>query len=156
MSSVFVVERILWVNPSASQIVTIELTEQRVLLRLRRYDEIVSALDIGAARVAAVHLSAGRLRAEREIPESRRRRRDEAWELIAPVVADGDPEVMSSRERRGKLVVEIAARSGRINRVSTVFCSGIGKAAGAKTLCPTPRKRNCFIRCAASLPDRPA
>jgi hypothetical protein len=113
VSSPSVVERILWVDPSASQIVTIELTEQRVLPKLRRCDEIVSALDTGAARVATVDPFAGRLRPEQEIPESHRRRRDEAWELIAPLVADGAPEFMLSRERRGKRVAEIATRSGR-------------------------------------------
>jgi len=95
------------------QIATIELTERRVLPRLRPYDEIVSALDTGAARVATVDPSAGRLRPEQEIPEPHRRRRDEAWELIAPLVADGAPEVMLSRKRRGKMIAEIAAQSGR-------------------------------------------
>lgn len=113
VSSVSAVERILWIDPSASQIATIELTEQRVLPRLRRHNDVVSALDTGAARVATVDPSAGRLRPEQEIPESHRRRRDEAWELIAPLVADRDPEVMLSRKQRGKLVAEIAARSGR-------------------------------------------
>ncbi|MCI0524553.1 MAG: hypothetical protein L0Y75_04745, partial [Acidobacteria bacterium] len=113
VSSVSIVERILWIDAAASQIVTIELTERRVLPRLRPHDEIVSALDTGAARVATVDPSVGRMRPEQEIPEPHRRRRDEAWELIAPLVADGDPEVMLSRERRGKLIAEIAARSGR-------------------------------------------
>ncbi|MGH9841727.1 MAG: hypothetical protein ACREEM_23485 [Blastocatellia bacterium] len=112
-SSASILERVLWIDAAASQVVTIELTDRRVLPRLRRYDEIVSALDTGAARVAAVDPSARRLRPEQEIPEPHRRRRDEAWELIAPLVADGDPEVMLSGERRGKLVAEIAARSGR-------------------------------------------
>lgn len=113
VSSVSIVERILWIDAAASQIVTIELTEQRVLPRLRQYDEIVSALDNGAARVATVDPSVGRLRPEQEIPETHRRRRDEAWELIAPLVADGNSEVMLSRKRRGKMIAEIAARSGR-------------------------------------------
>jgi putative transposase len=113
VSAVSAVERILWIDPSASQIATIELTEQRALPRLHRYDEVVSALDTGAARVATVDPSAGRLLPEQEIPESHRRRRDEAWELIAPLVADRDPEIMLSRKRRGKLVAEIAVRSGR-------------------------------------------
>jgi hypothetical protein len=113
VSSISAVERILWINAAASQIATIELTERRVLPRLRPYDEILSALDTGAARLAAVAPSAERLRPEQEIPESHRRRRDEAWELIAPLVANGAPEVMLSRKRRGKMIAEIAARSGR-------------------------------------------
>lgn len=107
------IERILWVDPSVFQVVTIELTERRVLPKLREYREIVSALETGAARLVKEDPLAGRLRQEEEISKSHRRYRDEAWELIGPLVADDDPEIMLSRERRGKMVSEIATRSGR-------------------------------------------
>jgi hypothetical protein len=106
-------ERIIWIDATARQVVTIELTDRRVLPRLRHYDDIVLALETGAARSAISAHSDCRMLTEQEIPETHRRRRDQAWELIAPLVADGDPQIMLSREQRGKLVSEIAARSGR-------------------------------------------
>jgi hypothetical protein len=112
-SSVSTLERVLWIDAAASRVVTIELTERRVLPRLRQYADIISALETSVARVAASDPSAGRLRPEQEIPERHRRRRDEAWELIAPLVADSGLEIMLSPERRGKLIAEIAAHSGR-------------------------------------------
>src|SRR5262249_30607782 len=60
-------ERILWIDAAASQVVTIGLTDQRVLPRLRQYEEIVLALETGVARAAIVDPSAGRLRTEQEI-----------------------------------------------------------------------------------------
>jgi putative transposase len=70
-------------------------------------------LEAGGARLVKVDPLAGRLQPEHEISESHRRYRDKAWKLIEPLIADGDPEVMLSRERRGKMVGEISARSGR-------------------------------------------
>ena len=88
-SSIPRIERVIWIDVAASQVVTIELTDRRVLPLLRQCDEITLALETGVARVAAVDPAAGRTRREQEIPEPHRRRRDEAWELIAPLVATG-------------------------------------------------------------------
>src|SRR5688572_5658237 len=84
-SSASRLERILWIDATASQVVTIELTERRILPRLCQHDEIISAIETGVARVSEVDPSSGRLRTEHDIPELHRRRRDEAWELIAPL-----------------------------------------------------------------------
>jgi hypothetical protein len=147
-------ERILWVDATASQVVTIELTGRRVLPQLRRYNEITLALEIGAARLAAVDPLAGRLRPEQEIPEQHRSRRDEAWDLIAPLVADGSPEVMLSGKRRGKLVAEIAERSGRSKSQIYSFLERYWKGGGSKNAL-LPNFDRCGGRGKRRLADSP-
>lgn len=131
-SSASRLERILWIDATASQVVTIELAERRTLPRLSQHDEIISAIETGVARVSEVDPSSGRLRAEHDIPEPHRRRRDEAWELIAPLVADGNPEIMLSRKHRGRLVAEIATRSGRSKSEIYGFLQRYWKGGGSK------------------------
>jgi hypothetical protein len=59
------IERIIWIDVVTGQVVTIELTDRRVLPLLRQCDEIILALETGVARVAAVDPAAGQLRPER-------------------------------------------------------------------------------------------
>jgi putative transposase len=106
------VERLLWLNAEATQAVTIELTERRVLPLRRPAQELVQALASGAARLAAPDPAAELWRTEAEISEPQRRRRAAAWEWIEPLLAEGGEEILWARERRGKLVADYAARSG--------------------------------------------
>lgn len=153
-SSAVRIERILWIDAAATELVMIELTAQRALPRLRRYDDIVSALESGAARVAAVDPLVERLRTEEEIPAAHRRRRDEAWELIAPLVAGGDPEIMLSGKRRGKLVAEVVARSGRSKSEIYGFLQRYWKGGGNKNAL-LPHFDRCGGRGQRRLADAP-
>ncbi len=153
-SSTSWLERILWIDATATQVVIIELTGLRVLPQLRQYDEIISAIDTGAAYVAADDPSAGQPRPEQEIPEPHRRRRDQAWELIAPLVANGGPEILLSREHRGKLVAEIATRSGRSKSEIYGFLQRYWKGGGSKNAL-LPNYDRCGGRGKRRLADSP-
>jgi hypothetical protein len=148
------IERIIWIDVAVGQVVTIELTDRRVLPLLRQCDEIISALETGAARVAVIDPSAGRLRTEQEIPERSRRRRDEAWELIAPLVADGAIEIMLSRKMRGKRIAEIAQQSGRSKSVIYGFLERYWKGGGNKNAL-LPNFDRCGGRGKRRLADSP-
>jgi len=148
------IERIIWIDVAAGKVVTIELTDRRVLPQLRQCDEITSALETGVACRAAIDPSAGRLRTEQEIPERNRHRRDEAWELIAPLLADGVPEIMLSREMRGKRIATLAQQSGRSKSVIYGFLERYWKGGGNRNAL-LPNYDRCGGRGKRRLADSP-
>jgi hypothetical protein len=126
------VERVLWIDPSATDCITIEITEERVLPKLRRCEDIISAISVKEARIlesdpyAALHL------AEQDISEKQRQRRDTAFELIAPLVTDENYEYMIYRSKRGPLVTEIAKRNERAKSEIYDFLRWYWQAGGIK------------------------
>lgn len=113
------IERILWIDSSASDCITIEVTGERVLPKLRRCRELLSALSSSDAQVLDSDPYAANSPPEDLIPEDHRKHRDKAYALIEPLVAEGAHEIMICAPKRGRLVTEIAKREGRAK--STVY-----------------------------------
>lgn len=117
-----IVERVLFIDPSGTDVVTIDLNDKKALPVFRKYEELRNAIIADRARIL---FKAGRY-ATPSPPENSdspkfaeyMKRRDEAWELIAPLVEIQDRKIFNRRER-GRLVAEIVKRTGR--RKETVY-----------------------------------
>jgi hypothetical protein len=125
-------ERVLWVDPSATDCITIEITEKRVLPKLRRCEEIVFAIASNSAYVLDSDPYAALHRQEQDIPDLHRQRRDEAFELIESLVADGNYEYMIYPTKRGPIVTAIAERNGRAKSEIYDFLRWYWQAGGMK------------------------
>lgn len=126
------VERIIWIDQSATDCITIEITQERVLPKLRTCEDIIAAISANEAHVLESDPYAELLLPEQDIPEKHRQRRDAAFGLIAPLVTGGSYEHMLLRSKRGPLVAEIAERSGRAKSEIYDFLRWYWQAGGVK------------------------
>lgn len=109
------VERILCVDAAQGVVATIEVFDKSALPVLRGYEEIRSALATQVARTLEADPYASLLRAESEIPEKHRERRDRAWRLIEGIVSEGIRAF--DKSVRGRLVARAAVNSGSAKKV---------------------------------------
>lgn len=109
------VERILCIDAAEGLVATIEVFDKRALPVLRGYDEVANALATQAARILEADPYASLLRAESEIPEKHRVRRDRAWQLIEGIVSGGS--CAFDKRTRGQLVARVASNSGTAKKV---------------------------------------
>jgi len=110
------IDRILWIDPAFTQVVTIHITDDGALPVWRRCADIQAALAAQRARVLEIDPYAPLLRPETALSESERKRRDEAWSFIASLVDDARSEILDPG-KRGQLVAAIAKRTGRAKRL---------------------------------------
>jgi hypothetical protein len=84
------VERLLWSNAPGTLVVTIDinLKNLKALPRLRTRDEIEVAYASGVIRILEADPFVKLQRPENTISDSQRKRRDEAWKIIEPLVND--------------------------------------------------------------------
>lgn len=130
--SIPILERILWIDSEASQIVTIELTDRCVLPKLKQYDQIILAIENGSAYIMTYEPPTSCMLLEDKIPEEHRRYRDQIWELIKPIVVENDPNILVSRKRRGRMIAEISQHSGRSKSDIYKFLNRYWKSGGYK------------------------
>lgn len=103
------IERLLWIDPDGTDLVTIELGNSRALPIRRFSSEIEVALTSNSARILGVDPYSNLLRPESDIPKNHRQYRDEAWAVIDPLVSD---ERIFIRSERSALVMSASARTG--------------------------------------------
>lgn len=103
--------RVLWIDAQGIDVVTIELNQPNALPVWQKCSELETALATGKARVLEVDPFAASCRKEDTIAENHRRRRDEAWEVIAPIVESRE-QVFNPSER-GVLIKKAIERTGR-------------------------------------------
>src|ERR1044071_8330534 len=105
-------ERILAVDSSRSQIVTIQVVQERVLPLLRSYKEIVEELASDLSRIIETDQFAHLLVSEDRLSETQKRMRDERWQIISQLPCD-DIEFLVYPWKRGPLIRELSERIGK-------------------------------------------
>jgi putative transposase len=117
------VERILFIDPTGTDVVTIVVNDKNALPVFKKLEVLRQAIIADRARI----IFKASCWAEPSLPEEDHpkyceyiKRRDEAWALIAPLVEIQDHKIFNRRER-GRLVSELAKRTGR--RKSAIYDS---------------------------------
>jgi putative transposase len=105
------IERVLWLNQENLDVVTIELNNSTALPVWQKCLELETALTSGAINILDVDPYTSLLRKEDEIDEKHKTYRDQAWEVIAPLVETG--EQIFLRSYRGPLIADAAKQTGR-------------------------------------------
>jgi len=103
------IERILWIDPSRTDVATIEINDPKALPKWQKCKDLENVIGNQEARFLEVDPYAELLRPENTIPEHYRQHRDDAWDVIESIVKSEnvfDPRV------RGPLVEEAVKRSG--------------------------------------------
>ena len=93
------IDRLLWIDPSYTDVVTIELLNPKALPVFQKCKELEDALAALQARILEIDPYASLLQPEDIIPEKHRERRDRAWNVIAELVEDKDGRIFFSRGR---------------------------------------------------------
>ncbi len=105
------VERVLWIDSSGTDVATIDIINPNALPVFRKYVEIEAAIASGDLQVLEVDPYATLLRAENDIQEKHRQKRDTAWEVIAPLIEDPTGQIFYSHGR-GALLNAHEAKTG--------------------------------------------
>jgi hypothetical protein len=109
------IERLLWLDPSGTDAVTIEINNRKALPKWQKIKDLEAAIAAKELRILEVDPYAALLRPESTIPENHRQRRDRAWEIIAPIVESQEGESFIE-SYRGSLVAEATKRTGSIKK----------------------------------------
>ena len=110
------VDRILWCDPAQIHLVTIDAFAKDALPLLRPYEDVARALERGDLRVPETDPFAVLRRAEADIAEKHRQRRDAAWELIRELVEPGDVDFLINPTVRGRRIAVVMAANRRTKR----------------------------------------
>jgi hypothetical protein len=110
------IERVLWIAPTAREVVTIDIADDHALPKWHNYADIEAALVTKRAHVLELDPYAKFLCPEETISEDDRKRRDEAWSFIAPLAQKPRGEIFVPG-KRGPLVAAVAKRTGRAKRL---------------------------------------
>lgn len=110
------VERILFIDPSSTDVVTINVNDKNAFPDVRKYDDLREAIIADRAHI----LHKAERYATPSLPEKTDdpkyadyiSRRDEAWELIAPLIEIQDHKIFNRRER-GRSIAELSKQTGR-------------------------------------------
>lgn len=93
------IERLLWIDPSYTDVAKIELLNPKALPVWQKCNELEEAIATQQAHVLEIDPYASLLKPEDTIPEKHRERRDRAWEIIAPLVENKDANIFFSHGR---------------------------------------------------------
>lgn len=108
--NLFTVIRLLWIDPSGIDVVTIDLNNSKAFPVLRRVEEIEAALAEQKASILDTDPYAYLYRPEDLIPETHRNFRDNAWNKIALIIESGYKAFFPSE--RGLLVKQAIELTG--------------------------------------------
>lgn len=109
------VERILFIDSSGTDVVTIDVKSKNALPEFRKYDELKQAVIADRAHIllkAGLYAAPAPPDGDPEKYGQYIKRRDEGWELIAPLVEIQDYKIFNRRER-GRLIAKLVRRTGR-------------------------------------------
>jgi putative transposase len=105
-------ERVLAVDNSCSQVVTIRIVKERVLPLLWPYQDIIDEIKSGHSRIIQDEPFAHLLIPEDGLSEAKRRMRDERWQIISQLPCQ-DIEFMVYPWKRGPAIKDLADRTGK-------------------------------------------
>jgi putative transposase len=117
-------ERVLWIDPSASLVILIDIFDEAAFPIPRTVEEIKRALEVKEARVQKNDPYAKFFRPEHKIKEKHKKKRDQIWEAIKPLLEEADPEYMLYEWKRGPRIRSFCEKmrvleNGRICRSRT-------------------------------------
>ena len=104
------IERILWIDQSGTDVVTIEIPDKTSLPTWQKSQELETEIASFKARILEVDPYATLLRPENTISQKCREFRERAWEVIAPLV---ETELIFDPNSRGSLIKATVERTGR-------------------------------------------
>lgn len=104
------IERILWIDQSGTDVVTIEINQPRALPIWQKSLELETEIASQNANILTVDPYATLLRPENTISQKYREFRERAWEVIAPLV---ESELVFHPDSRGTLIKATVERTGR-------------------------------------------
>jgi putative transposase len=93
------IDRVLWIDLSAGQVVTIDIRNEKAWPVRRQTAELVSAIERDELRVLTVDPYGCLAQAEDQIKAKHREHRDKSWAIIAPLIESGDPRMFTYRTR---------------------------------------------------------
>lgn len=105
------IERILWIDPSGTEVVTIDTLDPRALPVRQMSETIQDGLRDGTIQLVKEDPLFGSIQ-EDEIPDSWRKRRDEAWNLIRPLVEESGSKIWDPYQR-GAMIDAVCRETGR-------------------------------------------
>ena len=115
------VERILYIDPSRTDVVTIDVKAKDALPQFRKYEELRQEIIADRAHI----LFKGGFYGAPSLPDESHEKyakyiaeRDEAWDLISPLVELQENKLFSRKER-GRLIAALAKKTGR--RKQTIY-----------------------------------
>ena len=106
------VERVLWLDAERRTAITIDIFGHNAMPTLCLYDDLTQALTSGQARILTIDPYAELRRRDQDITASQRRRRDDVWRVIGPLIAEHNMELLLHSNQRGLLIRECAAQAG--------------------------------------------
>jgi hypothetical protein len=106
------VERILWLEAGRQTVITIDIFAHDAMPTLCLHDDLIRTLTSGAARILTTDPYAELRRRDQDITTSQRQRRDKAWRVLGPLIAEHNTDLLLRPDRRGLLIRECAARDG--------------------------------------------
>ena len=115
LGSVLSIIRVLWIDAKGIDVVTIDLLSANALPVWHKCLELEDAIAEQKARIKEIDLYATYCGSEDMIPANHRRKRDEAWEVIAPIINSKEKAFLSAE--RGSLIKQAVERTGR-NKVT--------------------------------------
>jgi hypothetical protein len=108
------IDRVLRVNKAADYILTIEVNSDRAWAIKRSFSEIVHAVTIDSACLLESDIFPELFRAEKDIKQAHRDRRDSLHSLLAPLINHDGEEYLLDARRRGAKINEIARTQGEL------------------------------------------
>ncbi|MGV0107582.1 Mu transposase C-terminal domain-containing protein [Nostoc sp. DSM 114160] len=109
------IERVLWIDPSGTDVVTIEINNSKALPKWQKCKDLEVAIASQEIYILKIDPYAGLLRPENAISENHCKRRDRAWEVIGPLV-EGDIELIFNPRDRGQIIEATVKRTGCIKK----------------------------------------
>lgn len=106
------IDRVLRVNKAADYVITIEINSDRAWAIKRSFSEIAHAVTIGSARLMESDIFPELFRAEKDIKQAHRDRRDSLHSLLAPLINHDGEDYLLDPRRRGAKINEIARAQG--------------------------------------------
>lgn len=97
------IERILWIDPSYTDTVTIRLQDPKAIPIQQKCQELEEAISAQKARILEVDPYGSLLKIENTITEKHKSYRDKAWAIIEPLVESKEQSTLFSH-RRGSLI----------------------------------------------------
>lgn len=99
------VERILWIEPGGTSLVTININSVSALPVWQNYNDYAQAIQAGQLRIVEKEPDAILYRPEDSISEASRKIRDDRWKIIEPLINAGIDIFVP--EKRGPLITEV-------------------------------------------------
>lgn len=105
------IERVLWIDPSGTDVVTIDINDPFAQPTWHKHEHLLTALTANHITLVPYDPYAAIQLRDEEISLAQRQCLDKAWAAIAPIIAS--KELAFEPHQRGRLVIQAVKRTGR-------------------------------------------